>query len=73
MGTGRQVLASALFLLGLFVLLGVTGTSDFESLYPSFSTTPLPFWQSVLLSLCGLGLASLGLIILSWPNSKGVV
>ncbi len=63
---GKQILASILFILGLFVLMGMAGTSDYESLY-SFGPF-LPFWQFVLGGLSGLGMIFLSLRILEQPS-----
>ncbi len=66
---GRRILASILFILGLFILMGIMGTSDYESLHSSIPF--LPFWQYILLGLCGLGLIFLGFIILAQPSQGG--
>jgi len=66
---GRRILSASLFILGLFILMGVTGTSDYESLYSSVPF--LPFWQYILGGLCGLGLIFLSLRILAQLSQKG--
>jgi len=63
---GKRIIASILFFGGLLILLGVTGTSDYESLHSSIPF--MPFWQYILLGLCGLGLIFLGIIILIQPS-----
>ena len=66
---GKRILSVILFILGLFILMGVTGTSDYQDFY--FLTPPTPFWKLVLGSLIGLTLIFLSVV--QWRKGGGFI
>jgi len=66
----RILLGGILFISGLLIVFTMTGTSDYESFYP---TSSVPFWKLVIGSLFGLGLIFLCLIILGVVRPKEVI